>query len=72
MADAIADLVGGRFTFAAAHAVWTAAANDTLRIRWDDPNAVRDFLIEVRATIDPFAWPVVKPRFRPADGTAAG
>ncbi|MDP4022742.1 hypothetical protein Q8W71_08915 [Methylobacterium sp. NEAU 140] len=67
----ITDLTGGGYTFAEARALWTrtwiaGAASD-----WTDPAAFLRFLLTVRDTIDPHAWPATAPRFRPGPAEKA-
>ena len=61
----VAELTGGRYTFAEARAIWKRSESDGMRSTWDDPAAFLRFLLVVRDTIDPHAWPASAPRFRP-------
>ncbi|MER2267857.1 hypothetical protein [Methylobacterium oxalidis] len=56
-------LTGGGCGFAEAHAAWTASANDTVRLDWEDSAAYLAFLVRVRDAVDPYAWPATRPRF---------
>ena len=62
----IAHLLGATLTFAEAHDAWTRSRNDTVSITFADASEFRRFLIQVRETIDPTAWPIRAPGFRTA------
>jgi hypothetical protein len=64
VAEFIAQLTSGAYTFAEACAIWKRSENDTHYIGWRDPDDFLRFLALVRERIDPNFWPASQPRFK--------
>ena len=62
--EGIAEVTGGRHTFADVCALWQRARTEGAWMRWDRAEGCLDFLLLARGMIDPFAWPAATPRFR--------